>query len=401
MSQSPGTSSIPTQPSPPLRILHLTLAADAGGLTRYITTLSAEMIRHGHAVTAAGDAGAWEGEFARAGVPYMRIPLRKGLVGMRQSARAMRARLREYPVDVIHTHYRRATFLARRLQRTGKWDGSDPRFGGGPLDVGGSFRYPPILYTLHLSHIDISGWRRFFADWGDHTHVASRDARHWLIRAAGLPEERITLIPHGIDTARFPVRTEAEKAAARLRFGLPEDALVLAFVGRLDHPKNAQWCAQVVTSAHRQWPNLHLIYAGAGSDRADLEVFAVREAIADRVRFLGEVDPLPLYQAADLLLLPSEREGFSLVCAEAMSVGVPHVRTRTSGTSELTIENQTGVSVEIDRTAFIGATMRLLNQPEELRRMGQNGARLIREKFTFDRQVHETVALYRRLISRK
>lgn len=382
MSQGLQTTSRSSQDSPPLRVLHLTLAADPGGLTRYITSLSSEMNRRGHAVSAAGDSGAWDDDFARAAVPYLTVPLKQGFFGMRQSAQNLRAWLREHEIDLIHTHYRRATILGRRLQRALR-----------------QAHRVPILYTLHLSHIEIAGWRRMVADWGDHTHVPSRDARDWLIQAAGVTAERISVIPHGIETERFPQRSDSDMAAARARFGLPAEALVLAFVGRLDHPKNAQWCAQVVTSAHRQWPNLHLIYAGAGPDRADLEEFVVREGVADRVHFLGEVDPLPVYQAADLLLLPSEREGFSLVCAEAMSVGVPHVRTRTSGTSELTIENQTGISVAIDRTAFIGATMRLLNQPRDMRRMGQNGASLTREKFTFVRQVVETASLYRRLIA--
>ncbi len=137
--------------------------------------------------------------------------------------------------------------------------------------------------------------------------------------------------------------------------------------------------------------------AGEGPREPALRTAIADAGIGERVHLLGHVDPLPVYQAADLLLLPSEREGFSLVCAEAMSVGVPHVRTRTSGTSELTIDNQTGVSVEIDRRAFTGAALRLLAQPEELRRMGETGAQLIREKFTFDRQVDETIALYHRL----
>lgn len=384
MSQGPvPTSQAILPPDKPLRVLHLTLAADAGGLTRYITTLGAEMTARDVEVTAAGDSGTWDWAFEQAPFPYIRIPLKQGLFGLLRSARDMRAWMREHPVDLIHTHYRRATFLARRLQN------SLPRE-----------QRPPILYTLHLSHIDVGGWHRWFSDFGDHTHAASRDALDWLVRDARVSPERITLIPHGIPTDQFPLRTEADKLAARARLGLPAGVPVVAFVGRLEHPKNAQWCAQVVTAAHRDMPNLHLLYAGEGPDRPELQNFAVRERIADRVHFLGHMDPLPVYQAADLLLLPSEREGFSLVCAEAMSVGVPHVRTRTSGTSELTIQNVTGMSVEIDRMAFVGAALRLLGQPELLKQMGANGARLVREKFTFDRQVEETLALYRKVVSR-
>ena len=375
---------LPEQPDAgrPLRVLHLVLAADAGGLTRYVTTLAAAMRGEGHAVYAAGDDGAWRAAFDEAGVPYERVPLKAGLRGLRQSARHLRGWLREREVDVLHAHYRRATLLGRRLQR------------GLPRD-----RRPPLLYTLHLSHINVGGWRRWVSDFGDHTHAASRDAVDWLVSDARVPPARVTLIPHGIDVSRFPRRTDADRRDARRRLGVPEDALVAAFVGRLDDPKNEQWCADVLLPARRPAANLWLVYAGEGPRERELREHVARAGVADRVRILRQAPPLPVYQASDLILLPSAREGFSLVVAEAMSVGVPHVRTRTAGTHELTIEGRTGVSTPIDRAAFAGAAAALLGEPGRLPAMGEAGAALIRERFTFERQVAETVGLYRRLIA--
>ena len=80
-----------------------------------------------------------------------------------------------------------------------------------------------------------------------------------------------------------------------------------------------------------------------------------------------------------------------------MSVGVPCLRTRTSGTSLLIEENVTGRSVPVDRDAFIQAAMEFLNDPHALSRMGQAAARLIRDKFTFQQQLTATLDLYRSL----
>ena len=193
-------SSSQPEPARPLRVLHLTLAADAGGLTRYVTTLAAAMRAGGHAVYAAGDDGAWRASFDEAGVPYERIQLKAGLRGLRQSARHLKSWLCHHEVDVLHAHYRRATLLGRRLQ----W-----------AVPGG--RRPPLLYTLHLSHINVGGWRRWLSDFGDYTHAASKDAADWLVAEARVPRGRITLIPHGIDVARFPRRTDADKRDARRR----------------------------------------------------------------------------------------------------------------------------------------------------------------------------------------
>ena len=281
--------------------------------------------------------------------------------------------------DVIHAHYRRATLLGRRLQR---------RIG----------HRPPVLYTLHLSHLNVGGWRRLVSDFGDHTHAASADAVEWLVADARVPRGRITLIPHGVDVSRFARRTDAEKAAAREALGLPRGVPVAAFVGRFDNPKNETWCVDALL--HAAAPrDAHLLYAGEGPREAELRERVAAAGLSDRVKLLGHADPLPVYQAADVLLLPSGREGFSLVCAEAMGVGVPHVRTLTSGATELTIEGETGFAVPIEkRDAFAATAARALAlPPAKLEAMGDAAAARVREHFTFARQIDQTLALYRRL----
>src|SRR6185369_3320515 len=103
-------------PDHKLRILHLTLGADAGGLSRYITDLSLAMHKLGHQITVAGDTGAWQWLFDSMPFPYVTIPLKGGPLSFWKSIQIMRAFLREHPIDIIHTHYRRATLLGRRLQ---------------------------------------------------------------------------------------------------------------------------------------------------------------------------------------------------------------------------------------------------------------------------------------------
>src|SRR5690349_17939586 len=144
----------------PLRILHLTLGADAGGLSQYIVDLGTAMHAKGHEVIVAGDTGAWQWAFDQSPLKYIRIPMKGGLLSFRRSARVLGDYLRANPVDVLHTHYRRATLLARRLQQ---------------------HRSPKIVYTLHLSHLSLAFPRNLFTDFGDVTHVASEEARRWAI----------------------------------------------------------------------------------------------------------------------------------------------------------------------------------------------------------------------------
>ncbi len=362
----------------PLRILHLTLGADAGGLSRYITDLSLAMHNLGHQITVAGDTGAWQWLFDSMPFPYVKIPLKGGLLSFRKSVRTMRDHLREHPVDLIHTHYRRGTLLGRRLQMLGR---------------------TPILYTVHLSHISLKFPRNLFTDFGDHSHVASPEARDWLIHDAKVPSERISLIPHGVDVDRFAVADDATKLAARESFGLLAQDRVAVYVGRLDqfHPKHVEWLVDLVDIARDKIPNFKLLLVGEGPQEPMLRELIDRLNLKDRIFLTGHRDPLPAYQAADALLLPSAREGFSLVCAEAMSVGVPCLRTQTSGTSLLIDENVTGRSTPVDRDPFIMTAIEFLSNPDALKSMGRRAAQLIRDKFTFQQQLKATLDLYQRL----
>lgn len=357
----------------PLRILHLVLAADAGGLSKYVLDLMAAMHARGHQVDVAGDDGAWLGRFPFD--HYQKIPLNGGFSGFRRSVGDVRDLLKRKPVDLIHSHYRRATLLARRLK----------------VDL-------PILYTLHLSHLSLRFPRRWFSDWGDHSHVASLDAQQWLINDARVPPERITLIPHGVEIEKFPIATASRKLEVRRDLGLAPQDRVAIFVGRFDYPKNEQWMIDLAIAARSKIPELKILLVGGGPNEEALRKRIVRQSLGDRVQILGDSKILAAYHAADALLLPSIREGFSLVCAEAMCTGVPCLRTRTSGTHELIIENVTGRSIEIDHDEFVIASIDFLSDPSRLRDMGLAASQHIREHFTFDRQVEQTVELYRRLI---
>lgn len=359
----------------PLRILHLMLATDPGGLSRYVIDLSRALAARGHETIVAADAGPDRHRFLDQPLRLIDIPLRQTL-GIIRSSRLLQTQLQGTPIDLIHTHYRRATLLGRRLQRTLK---------------------SPILYTVHLSHISLRFPRNLFTDFGDHTHIASEDARPWCVNDGHVPAGQITCIPHGIDTDRFSPPTEGGKVSARSMLQLDEDATVAAYVGRLEDPKNEAWLLDLAAATRAQLPRLRVVFAGDGPKMPAVRSRIDQENLHDRVRVLGEIDPRPLYHAADALLLPSAREGFSLVCGEAMACGVPVLRTRTSGSAEMIVEGVTGRSTPIARDAFLAAAVDFLRDPARLTEMGRRARAHICANLTFGQQVSRTLDLYRRM----
>lgn len=364
-------------PNDRVSVLHLLAGSDAGGLSKYVYDICCALHERGHRVAVAGERGAWHWLFEKAPFPWIEVPLKGSPLKLWKSARILRDYINRQPVNVLHTHYRRATLVARALQY---------------------HRKLPILYSVHLSHITIAGPRRWFSDFGDHTHCAATEAKFWLMQDARVPAKRISYIPHGIDPQKFQPATNAQRLAARASLNLKPDDRVAIYVGRLDTPKNERWVVDVAEAARHRAPNLKILIVGEGPHESQVRKRIADDNLADRVFLLGHRDPLPIYQAADALLLPSAREGFSLVCAEAMAVGVPVLRTKTSGTAELIHEDVTGRAVPIDHDAFVHAGVEMLALPDRrLREMGAAASQHVRTHFTFDRQLEQTLALYRRL----
>ena len=359
---------------PPLRILHLTPASDAGGLSRYIFDLSFALHAQGHDLAVAGARGAWHWLFDTAPFAWINAPLRGRPFTAGRAATRLNQFIDKHPIDLLHVHHPTAMPVARRIQQS---------------------HSAPILYTQHLSNIPLS---RRKIDFGDHTHVASNEARQWLITTAAVPHEQISLIPHGVDPQRVPPATPEMKSAAKTDLGLNPADTVAAYVGCMDSPKNEMWMIDLAAASRDRLPNLKVILVGEGPHEKQLRRRVRKDKLRDRVRLLGRRDPKPIYHAADALLLASAREGFSLVCAEAMSTGIPVLRTRTAGTTELVVENSTGRSVEINHAAFLQAAMDFLSDLPALRRMGRLAALHVSQHFTFDRQVRDTIDLYRSLI---
>jgi glycosyltransferase involved in cell wall biosynthesis len=369
----------------PLSILHLTAGSDAGGLSRYIHDMAVACRADGHHVAVAGERGAWHWLFEQAGLTWIDQPLKQGPLALWKSARAVAEYVRANKVDVIHTHYRRPTLVARLANRR--------------LN-----RAVPVLYTVHLSDLTLSGPMRWLSDFGDQTHVASTEARQWVIDQGRVRPERVSLIPHGVHVGQWPLTTSEPRRAAREKFALGEHDRVAAYVGRLDqrHPKNVPWLLDIAAKwkLEGRAPALKVLLAGEGPDEPMLRARIAAEGLGESVRLLGHQEPLAVYQAADLLMLPSGREGFSLVCAEAMCTGLPVLRTRTSGTADLIGAGGVdagGWATSVEQDAYLAQAMSLLADPAVLMAARAPAASHIRSRFSFERQFEATIALYHQM----
>src|SRR5918912_166644 len=199
---------------------------------------------------------------------------------------------------------------------------------------------------------------------------------------------QVKLLPGGmgIDLASFNSehgRNEASQLKRR-ELGVPDQAVVVGFVGRLVREKGLLELFEAFGRTRKEFPNLWLLIVGpddsAKPDALPPEM-ARRYSIADQAVFTGlRTDTADLYGLMDIFVLPSHREGMPLSIMEAQAMGLPIITTDARGCRESIVPGRTGIIVPARSTeALAGAMLFLASNAEVRRRMGDAGRQLAKE----------------------
>jgi glycosyltransferase involved in cell wall biosynthesis len=218
-------------------------------------------------------------------------------------------------------------------------------------------------------------------------------------------------LPNGVDLARFrPVDPET-RIQLRRRLGLPLEALVVLYVGRLEPIKGADlllhaWASFVGRNVGRA-PMLAL--AGDGSEREMLTGLSRSLGIERSVRFLGVVGAGSMetqqvadwLNAADLFVLPSRSEGVSNALLEALACGLPALATAVGGSPEVIEDGVNGVLVPPEDAGLLAdGLLHLARDPDHARTLGAAARQTIEARFSMETVVQRYEELYVRLTER-
>ncbi len=218
--------------------------------------------------------------------------------------------------------------------------------------------------------------------------AVSRSLADQLVAEGLAPEGKITVLHHGsvsgVDAAqRFVPATPEARADAKVRLGLPPEAPVLGYVGRVVRDKGIPELWQAWLQLREAWPTLRLVLVGPVEDGDPVPFEVLLGLQGDpRVLLVGQTEETPpLFAAMDVVTLPSFREGFGLVTVEAGAMGLPVVASRVTGIVDAVVDGQTGTLVPAgDAAALAQGVSRYLSHPGLATQHGQAGrARAIRE----------------------
>jgi len=360
-----------------MRIFHLVTSGDvAGGQLVALQLARAARARGDDVAFVSPTPGPFVDLARRQGFRAFRV--RSSHLYQLGGAAALTGLLRRERVDVLHTHTHLAAAVLGRVAA---------RAAGAAvvshLHIENHFR--PHALPRALSRTLDNSTARLCA-----RLVAVSDATRRSFEDQGFPPELLETVHNGI-----AVDGSAPPTSLRRDLGIPDDAFLVAHVGRLAPVKGQRELIEALARV----PAVHTVLVGedletGGAFRRELEGEAERLRVADRVVFAGYRPGAAAELAeADALVLPSRIEGLPIVVLEAMARSKPVVATAVGGTAELVADGETGIIVE-DVDDLATALRRLSDDPDEARRMGEAGRRRVEEEFSEEAMTRRVLELY-------
>lgn len=212
--------------------------------------------------------------------------------------------------------------------------------------------------------------------------------------ALGVAEERIAVIPNGIDLADYPVLPA--RGTFRAAWGIDDAAKVVLYLGRLDPTKGIDLLIRSFAGVAREFDDAVLMLVGGDMGHNDEFRQRIRSlGLDDRVIFTGFVskeDKMAAYTDADVFVTPSFT-GFPVTFLESCLCGTPIV---TTGRGDLLgwLDNTVGFNTEYTPEALAGAIGHLLADDALRARFGEQAKELVRTRYNWQAIVHDIEAFY-------
>jgi len=348
---------------------HLIPRFERGGAEGTIVTQIAGMEFRG-LICCDGGEGVYD--LDKRGIPWFQVPFFPSTpANLVSSFITLRQVVLQQSVELIHGHHRFTSLVGRMVALS---------------------LHMPFVCTVHGF---FDGHRLASRISRGHTIIVHSQAiKLDLIERLGIKPQSIHLIPMGIMPVLEP--TVAQRIDLRQQTGCSLETPLVVFAGRLVYEKGPELFLQAVPQVLRRFPDARFWVVGDGELRLELESLAGSLGIDRAVTFWRWRDDINLLLGcADLVVVPSRREGFGKVALQALMLGKPVVAAQVGGLSELVQHEHNGLLIPSGQpAAIVEATIRLIGNRDELTQMGVR-AREVRGRFTQEAMCRETEAIYK------
>lgn len=203
------------------------------------------------------------------------------------------------------------------------------------------------------------------------------------------------VLPYGVQIPLPP--SEEARGALRAEFGWEKDAPVILHVGRFVEQKNHGGLLEIFARISKAIPAARLLLVGDGPFQEDVKKDIAARGLQKEAVCAGVRTDVPqLMSNSDLFLFPSFHEGFGLVAIEANGAGLPVVASKIPGVTEAVADGETAFLFPLPGVEeMAGAGIKLLNNPDLRKKMGEAGRARVQRKFTRPASAQALLQLYR------
>jgi glycosyltransferase involved in cell wall biosynthesis len=254
----------------------------------------------------------------------------------------------------------------------------------------------PILGAGKIRSIAFKKMNKFIA--------ISEAVKKDLTGKLNIPENKVIRIYNGVDLKDFSPNISADKV--RNEFNLSSKKVV-GMIGRFSPEKGQETFLMAAAEVLKVDKDVNFIIAGGaklGSEAFMNEMVSLAKKLGlqDNIIFTGFRDDLASVLAAlDVLVVPSQAEPFGRVIIEAFACGIPVIAANSGAAAEV-ISKESGILVEANNIGgFKEAIIELLNNPQQSKLMGEEGRKVVFEKFSIHKHVLAVEKLYREIIGEK
>jgi 1,2-diacylglycerol 3-alpha-glucosyltransferase len=222
-----------------------------------------------------------------------------------------------------------------------------------------------------------------------------------IIRKWGVTNKNVMAISTGVEENLF---ANASKERVRDEFDIKKEEVVLFLDCRLTGEKNTDFLFHSVIPILEKNKKVKLLSVGGGYLLEPSRKMTEEAGVGEQVIFIGQVDKNRIkdyFAAGDIFVYSSKSETQGMVVSEAMYMGLPVVAVNATGICDLVEDQKTGFLVAEKEDDFSKAVLKLINDEELRKKMGENGARIAREKYTDKICAQKLLGIYKEAINSK
>lgn len=219
-------------------------------------------------------------------------------------------------------------------------------------------------------------------------------------------KDKVQVVPLGFDLQPFHDKRSAERENTRNKYGIKEDEIAIAIVGRLAPIKNHDYFLDVMDEVLRKTTKkIKCFIVGDGSEREHIEsrVSQLNEKFEkDSIEMTSWISDIGTFNAGmDLLCLTSKNEGTPVSLIEAQAAKIPVVTTEVGGVRDIIQDGETGFVIPLNKQdLFVEKVLDLVENEKNREKMSQNGWNYVQDKFHYKTLAKNMDQLYKRLLEK-